>query len=109
MSILSIDSFESVLLDNDTITYEVKAIIEDAVVTLPAVYNPPEVASPAEYSSAYCETIIKQDELEGVEELDLKKIAGILTDPTDRSEINEAVLDNANWWIQTEYSIGDYL
>ena len=54
MAILSIDSFESVLLDNDTITYEVKAIIEDAVVTLPAVYNPPEDSHPEEYGPGLC-------------------------------------------------------
>ena len=54
MAILSIDSFESVLLDNDTITYEVKAIVEDAVVTLPAVYNPPGKAHPEEYGPGLC-------------------------------------------------------
>ena len=54
MAILSIDSVESVLLDNDTITYEVKAIVEDAVVTLPAVYNPPGKAHPEEYVPGLC-------------------------------------------------------
>ena len=54
MAILSIDSFESVLLDNDTITYEVKAIVEDTVVTLPAVYNPPGKAHPEEYGPGLC-------------------------------------------------------
>ena len=54
MAILSIDSFESVLLDNDTITYEVKAVVEDAVVTLPAVYNPPEDSHPEEYGPGLC-------------------------------------------------------
>ena len=54
MAILSIDSVESVLLDNDTITYEVKAIFEDAVVTLPAVYNPPGKAHPEEYGPGLC-------------------------------------------------------
>tara|TARA_B100001250_G_C19387205_1_gene608909 strand:- start:273 stop:554 length:282 start_codon:yes stop_codon:yes gene_type:complete len=54
MAILSIDSVESVLLDNDTITYEVKAIVEDAVVTLPAVYNPPGKAHPEEYGPGLC-------------------------------------------------------
>ena len=54
MAILSIDSFESVLLDNDTITYEVKAIVEDAVETLPAVYNPPGKAHPEEYGPGLC-------------------------------------------------------
>ena len=54
MAILSIDSVESVLLDNDTITYEVKAIVEDAVVTLPAVYNPPEDSHPEEYGPGLC-------------------------------------------------------
>ena len=54
MAILSIDSVESVLLDNDTITYEVKAIVEDAVVTLPAVYNPPGKAHPEEYGPCLC-------------------------------------------------------
>ena len=54
MAILSIDSVESVLLDNDTITYEVKAIVEDAVVTLPAVYNPPGKDHPEEYGPGLC-------------------------------------------------------
>lgn len=85
------------------------ALINDAIESRPAIYNPPELAEPVEYSAAYCETVIKQDEIEGAEELDLNKIACILTDPNNRNEINESVLDNANWWIQTEYSIGDYL
>ena len=54
MSIISIESYEDVLLDDDGITYEVMAIVEDTVITLPAVYNPPDKASPEERGPGLC-------------------------------------------------------
>tara|TARA_R100000458_G_scaffold46339_1_gene44764 strand:+ start:3015 stop:3296 length:282 start_codon:yes stop_codon:yes gene_type:complete len=54
MSILSIESYEDVLLDDDGITYEVLATVEDQVVTRQAVYNPPGKASPEELGPGLC-------------------------------------------------------
>ena len=54
MAIISIESFEDVLLDDNSITYEVMAIVEDKVVTHPAIYNPPEIARPEELGPGLC-------------------------------------------------------
>ena len=54
MSIVLVESFESVLLDDNSTTYEVTAVVEDQVVTRPAVYNPPGLAAPEELGPGLC-------------------------------------------------------
>ena len=96
-TVLEIESAEPVLLDNDSITYDIYAVIEDASVTLPAVYNPPELAHPEAYGPGLCNA----------------EVAIYNSDNIDPSQSIEflSFIDNLNldWTLCTEEKMSEFI
>ena len=78
MSILSVEAYDDILLDNDECIYEITAVVEDQVVVHPAVYNPPDQASPEEYGPAECWTTVSIPHQDGIDPKDSNQFLNYL-------------------------------